>query len=1410
MFAKIATKYTAKFSDVIQAIENNDDARLKHFKEAGVLSSKIDPNGHCVLLHYLTQLSDPSKDAALINSHISYFAQQCPAEIWEQFKSCALHVTKTQNYETLKRLIQSYSNIKLNLQQRDIVELHTLYSDIFSLIIHRKPGDDNLYELLGDAEDYYSADRSKLESSQVIDCLLEWSYINAFPWALKENRKALYSALEYKGRKSFIFMNVFEYCVKHFLDRQRKAIVSLYKDLYLSVALSGFCVLLEWLNRYKGLIDAESFQSLLISALERTNGIYSEQIKLLINNINNLNCGLLLNVFVKTINDIQSDIDHKNYSCADNTTIINNDPELICDEVNSIEFLLQTARKKRVFTDVLRSTIDTLKKTKGAENLEKNMKLLLVALSLHYIRPSTSAALSTIDIQDLSLNDTQVGYLIAAITSIHKQGSNFGVNNPCIPTSLNLSGNDCLGYYSILALSQLVSESHFTCINLSNNSMLGCGSNRKSCLQTFLTLLNTSKTLHTLRLKNTNFGDGDFLVLVRILETDSTLTNIDLSENKSLTLGSEIVFMELLLKRNKLKLPLLISNLAGTDLNDCNVKYFLSKENKDSHIMRTDGELIEQFKELLQDKKVLPKKRASHLNGIVLEAARTSRSNITLTELSLTDDEGTLLIQQFSQYSHLHAPVAPQIKNSEVAKSDSHAAYGSDTSTHQTLQMRFSLSLSSNSLGYRFLSKLSECFNGGYLSLAILDLSNNPKLGGGTFYSSSGVQLLAKSLAKNSTLQKLILAACGVNDKDLKTLVRMLTVNTNMVVLDLSQNNAITREEIKSSLLTLYKHRYKQQLRALRPRLDQYIDIRKSFLGFLRSSEPSAQTIFHQNIRAHIEQLRLHSLGVQFKTQKVEVHHGSVWDTLSHILHLLVLVSSTAGVVLGVLEILKTMKFALHNFNHGFHKTEEIIEVFEKLYVSSMGLKIILDIIAQIRQAGSELSDELYWRYQKHGFTETMMRTLWDFIYYLFALFQSEHKADLLVFFKKFDQLAIAINTDKVAAELAHNFSDCERQVNNPFEVELLADAVAQHFNQFCYDSHVMIDWSCVAQEFSHWILAKEPVSSEVVKIDRGLVIFTGDEDTHRELRDQSDDEWAIDVIRRRGFRCYGNSNQIIDFNVKYKTSGDNNKHEWITTDGDRFGYYPIGQKFLEIIQEKIQGYKKENAETRLIKLDKVGVEYEISAEEMERLSHHTLAGILSEYQPTEEQLRNIQDAITDLRAKTEENAAEIARVKQRVDGHATKHQQTDERLEKLEGRGQSTANSQDEITDKDIKINVLEKRVGALESENIILKRKIEYQQDTITKHESVLENLTAIVDALVGQQGQAIAVANNAALNADIAGRRADGQEVLVQEEGQRNNNQREGDPEDGVQGLENAPGDQAQGQESSQSSFHFHANH
>ncbi|MBX9696786.1 MAG: hypothetical protein K2X53_01745, partial [Alphaproteobacteria bacterium] len=666
-----------------------------------------------------------------------------------------------------------------------------------------------------------------------------------------------------------------------------------------------------------------------------------------------------------------------------------------------------------------------------------------------------------------------------------------------------------------------------------------------------------------------------------------------------------------------------------------------------------------------------------------------------------------------------------------------------------------SLALNNNSLSYYSGNELSAWCNNNQLS--VLDLSNNPMLGGAlvrkvtylnrtySWMFSSGLQLIAKALTNNTTLKTLIVAACGADNKDFLTLVDMLKVNSGLRNLDLSKNSAITETQIQKNLPTLYNLRYTRELRALRPSLDSIIKQKVAF------NIPSSQRIFHQHIRAHIEQLRLHSLGVQMKTQDVEVHHGSVWDQLSHILHLLVLVSSTAGVVLGVLEILKTMKFALHNFNHGFHKTEEIIEVFEKLYVSSMGLKIILDIIAKIRETGGEFSDELYWRYQKHGFKETMCRTLWDFIHYLFALFQSEHKADLLVFFQKFDQLAIAINTDKVAAELAHNFSDSERQVNNPFEVELLADAVAQHFKQFCYDSHIMIDWSCVAQELSHWILAKEPVSSEVVKIDRGLVIFTGDEDSDRELRDQSDDEWAIDVIRRRGFQCRGNDNKIITFNVNYKKiTSDKKQYEWITTDGDRFGYYPIGEKFLGIIQEKIKGYKKDNAETRIIRIEKLGVEYEISEEEMGRLREQTLTAILSGYKPTEEQLSNINAAITDLRAKTEANTAEIARVKQRVDEHDTKYQEIDGKIRILEEEGPRVKALIKEIDAKDFVIISQEKRIGALESEVGNLKKEKGEQQKTITRLESTVGNLTARVDALVGQQGQAIAVANNAALNA------------------------------------------------------------
>ncbi len=980
MFAKIATKCTAKFSDVIQAIENRDDTKLKQFKEAGILSSKVDPNGHSVLLHYLTRLSDPSIDSAevaLFNSHIVYFAQQCPAEIWEQFKFCALQATKAQNYETLKRLTQSYGTIKSHLQQRQLVELQSLYRDIFSLIVQRKPGDDDINELLAD-EEVDLAQRSKLESTQVIDSLLEWSHSNAFPWALEQNSKALYLSLECGQRKIFISMNIFEYCYNHFLDHQRQAIVSLYQKLYLTSASMDYCALLTWLNQYETLVDPEYFQILLKSALIKTSGCNTAQIQMLISKINQLDIGLLLDVLVKTINDIRRDIDHKNGCHVDITPKIMNHPELISHEVASIEFLLQSARKNRVFSGVLQSTIETLKKTKGVEKLEENMKLLLVALSLHYTRPTTLAAVTTTNIQ--------------------------------------------------------------------------------GCL------------------------------------------------------------------------------------------------------------LIE------------------------------------LTNLDLTDDEGSLLIQQFGQYSHLFAPPPSQVTKSHIAKSDSQTTHGSDVTWRSTSQIRFLLSLSNNSLGYRFASKLSECFNGGHLSLAVLDLSNNPKLGGGTFYSSSGVQVLAKSLEKNSTLQKLTLSECGLNDKDFKTLVSMLTVNSHVIELDLSRNRTITTKEINSKLPNLYKDRYKHHKPAVRLLLEFSVEELNAILKVLGPITLSQKEIFRRVFKRHLMQLKNTTFGIQTKFEDPHSGNLSFLTFAKHALHGIAAIATITGTV-GTFVVWPFASIALvHALQESAHY---LAEGFEKFALAPQAL----ETIAELYELYGETKEILAEYCHEYGIMNGIPKAIIDLYLHIRRLYTPENQKEIRLLSQKLKVLSIVLSVNRTAANFAHDFSDTFSKLSDPLEVILLANFLDQCFSSFSLDPNTDTNCSTFTDDFSHWLIAKEPDCHEVLKIKKEeispIVIFTGSTTENqvannfsisptmlqerskailpykevfcdRSLEEQVETEWAINIIRRRGFQCYGTNNCILRFDLEFKKSGETTKEskEWTKTEGERFGYRPIGKEFLRKIKDAFDTYQ--------------------------------------------------------------------------------------------------------------------------------------------------------------------------------------------------------------------------------------------
>ncbi len=1132
--SNLVIRYTSKFTDVILAIENNNEARLQQLKDAGILTSIKDTNECSILLYYISLLLTPSNNPDTINSHIIFFTQQCPEEAWELYKSCAIQATQAQNYEVLKQLLQSYNRIKPYLKQRALTELKKLYRDIYDLFINYIGTDKELEAYI-----------SKLASSGTVDALISWSYTNFPQSAFEINSKILLSFLKKDEMKTpeiktTICKILFSFINKHTLLQDRDKIRSLYTTFFSKVVSRGYCDLLKWLFQFKAFFEKNEFEELLKTSLIETKCTYPSQLKILLEEIVKPDITLLRKLLAGSVYEILNYIDKHYDHFPDAHIKIIDHPHLISEEVATIEILLIFSRDKGYFEDILRYTIEFLKKSLNVIESEKCMKLLLVGLALHYSRQPYSTRLSSINLHNLSLNDFELNYFITTLFAIKKNFSNFDVNNIRIPLTIALSNNHCLGYETMYSLAQWAKIQHFTSI----------------------------------------------------------------------------------------------------------------------------------------------------------------------------------------------------------------------------------------------------------------DLSNNPKLGGGGFFGSSGIQYLANSLTKNTTLRRLNLANCGVNERDFSTLVRMLTLNSSIVDLNLLHNNVITATTIESKLPDLYKHRYKHQLPAFRPNLDNIFEAKKSFLKILGFAEPTPMTVFQQNIRAHIEQSRLYSLGVQVKSKHVQGAHGSFLGRIAHLLHTMTLLSATAGVACAAIEVIKKMEPTFSTLKHGFHQVENLKEALEFFYLQTGGGEILVDFVVAVYHNSGNISDEFYRRYEKYGLPKTMMQTLVDFtcyiIDYFYPLFHSENHDDPVLLFKQFDAQAIAIDVDKTATELAHYFRDCVNHLKDPNEVMLFTDTVAQYFNQFCYDSHIEIDWSSLAQEFSHWVIAKEPATVQVLKVDNRdnrIVICSGDEEEDKALEplDQSEDEWAIDVIRRRGFQCLreeGRKNDsVFLFNLRYRRlTADNKQFEWVTTDGDRFGYYPIEQKFLDILRDSIRKNHNEKPEERVITIDKWGIEYEICYDTIRLLRTYPLKVIPSGYKPTEEQIKNIQDAIMNLTEKvealskiTEAHSKEIGSLKQRVTEHDAKHQQADKKLAEHDGG----------IA-----------RIVALEKDNRNKNDKIMILESQVTKLNIEVDTLKEAVKDLKSRLDQVNTAANNAALNADHGGRRAEGENQLDVEHQQRNNNQFQGAPGIAMAGGENAEGNQAPG--------------
>ncbi len=383
----------------------------------------------------------------------------------------------------------------------------------------------------------------------------------------------------------------------------------------------------------------------------------------------------------------------------------------------------------------------------------------------------------------------------------------------------------------------------------------------------------------------------------------------------------------------------------------------------------------------------------------------------------------------------------------------------SSVNTDKRAQSGFTLVLAYNQLRYYSSQVLSNWFYKGLCAISVLDLSFNPEFGGGglLIYSALQRMVIALEKSKNSSLRRLILANCRVNDRDLVTLASWLKDNATLLELDLSQNKNITfsSEAVLSDLITT---RYKMRLHAMRP------DLSETQLKLVRSREyNNVNEAFKNELKYKLVSVMFESFGIE-KTEENKKYEEVDIKTFSRqilecamslapiiavggvLIVPLVAASAPAITAAAVAVLTQTLVTAYHILEptiNSIHFTNEALHLGERSRSLRESIKKVYD--------------------------------------------DSEYKYDISILTERCRQLSYELTSHNLVGLLIHQwqfeYAECFEHFFDWKEAKPFASALGSCFNIFIRNKNSSINWAAINDDFIAWLLSNEPQCYEILKI---------------------------------------------------------------------------------------------------------------------------------------------------------------------------------------------------------------------------------------------------------------------------------------------------------------------------------------
>jgi hypothetical protein len=1069
--------YSPSFSDIINAIKSKNVKQFNEWKAAGLSLNLKGPDALTPLLYLV------SKN---LNDDIQFFAQHCPEAIISQFQSGLAVAASLHQFDLFRKLLDHYETIKPHVSvvfsENDLLRCYQtgLQIVVKSLDYLKYSEDDIEYiaidsppiKALEDSDellDAFDVDDSveipsieELEEFRVligkIDTILQWGFTRQQQDLFDEYSNVFKSALNVNNFE--IMKMIFVHLLSHYFNRNTDLMLQHFERMFISAASQGRHDIIDWLDEIQEAIqfnNVERYQDILNRALIKAVSINFWDVRISIPSQYNT-----IHKLIRRINNLTpSVLSHCLRLTIDNLSDIGNIHADYLQLTDCIEYMISVARSNKIFNTLL---INHLKYLNDHDFMQEiKLKLFLFAIEQSFFRDSFPEENKAIDLSHHRLGDPSVSFLIKSLGEVEKRirkNMNF---SGFYFLSLNLSYNADLSHETAYALSQwLCGDCRVTRLDLSNNPLLGGGSwSTKSGLQMICLALVKNTSLRILNLANTGLNDDDFATLVMLLENNTVLDAIDLSANKALTEKSESLLMSLLLTRNKKKMPLLKFTFFATVLEKSPALKFTKDSEQVLSKEVLDRPLIDYLKGHLKEAQSTPVRRDILLRGVVLDSDKRKTDEIEMSNNQISDAEGSRFVEVLRESSILEPselvaevtsldPVNSLLSDWIILSSEKAGSSSSQAKSKYSL----ALFLSYNCLSYNAMSTLSRWFYDGLCTLQILDLSYNPQLGGGTWLSYSGLQKLALALHKNNSLRQLKVPGCGVNDRDLKTLVKWLVVDKTLVELDLSSNDALTLASV-APINTALKTRFLENMPAVRP----------CFTGTcieetVYSNDEDHLIAFQNQFRLELKGFKLESLGLQ-KVQ--ESDHSVKTPYLSYLKDLATCILSLIAITGGVAVFAAAGAYLPFLIIAG---------------ASSNLAKILLGFLHTV-ESGVALAEMVEGGLHCHHL----------YVEYMHKHYQKiENIKNIRLVAERLRRLSYeVINYDlpeKIVQRFSHEYAEPVTKLHDFQEARLLAKALVTRLRIFVNDKSPQLNGITFFEDFAQWLLSAPLVCFDILRLE--------------------------------------------------------------------------------------------------------------------------------------------------------------------------------------------------------------------------------------------------------------------------------------------------------------------------------------